>query len=208
MTTDTLLALIEQYGYAALFFSLWLGIVGAPIPDEAVVMTGGAVTASGLLETVPAFVLTYLGVISGLSLGYVLGRYAGMPILDRLKRKPKMERYILRSEELVKRYGNLSLVISYFLPVVRHVLPYLLGLNRMPFRRYAVISYSTGLLWTLLFFLLGRYAGAHAEETLRYLSGQGLRFLWIPAAAAVMWWAFQAARRRQERELVRKNSSS
>jgi membrane-associated protein len=55
---DTLVSMIEHYGYAALFFSLWLGIVGMPIPDEVIVMTGRAVTGSGILQLFPAFVLT------------------------------------------------------------------------------------------------------------------------------------------------------
>ena len=46
MNYDTLLSLIGHYGYFALFFALWLGIVGMPIPDEVVVMTGGAAAGS------------------------------------------------------------------------------------------------------------------------------------------------------------------
>src|SRR5665647_391202 len=123
MTYDTLIHLIGQYGYAALFFALWLGIVGMPIPDEGIVMTGGAVAASGLLQVVPAFFLTYLGVVSGLTLGFVLGKYVGTPALDRLRRKKKLAVYIEKSERLIDRYGSYALVISYFLPVVRHIIP-------------------------------------------------------------------------------------
>ncbi|WP_426452195.1 DedA family protein [Paenibacillus sp. S-38] len=202
MTVDTLVAWIEQYGYAALFFSLWLGIVGAPIPDEAIVMTGGAVAAGGLLEPVPAFLLTYLGVVSGLSLGYVLGRYAGGWALDKLKRKPKLQKHIVFSERLVERYGSLALVISYFVPVVRHVMPYLLGMNRMPFSRYAALSYTTGLLWTLLFFLAGRYAGDHAGTAAGYLYGYGIKLWWLPCVLAAGFWAARSIlrRRRLQRE--------
>lgn len=151
MNYDTLVSMIEHYGYAALFFSLWLGIVGMPIPDEVVVMTGGAVTGSGILQVIPAFVLTYLGVISGLSLGYILGRYVGTPVLDKLRRKPRMNKWIGFSERLIVKYGNFALCISYLLPVVRHIMPYLVGINKMSFRRYALLSYSSGLVWTLIF---------------------------------------------------------
>ena len=34
MELHELLSYIEQYGYWALFFCLWLGIIGMPIPDE------------------------------------------------------------------------------------------------------------------------------------------------------------------------------
>jgi membrane-associated protein len=180
MNFDTLLSLIQHFGYAALFFALWLGIMGMPIPDEVVVMTGGAVTASGTLQLLPAFLLTYLGVISGLSLGYVLGRFVGTPIIDKLRRKKKIEKYFIFSENLIRKYGSFALCISYFFPIVRHVMPYLVGINKMSFPRYAMISYTTGLIWTLIFFTMGRFAGKHVQEVGYMFYHYGMRMLWLP----------------------------
>lgn len=120
MDVDGLVILVGQYGYLALFFCLWLGIVGMPIPDEVIVMTGGFVASLGLLQPVPAFFVTYLGVVSGLTLGYVLGRVMGVTVLDRLKTKKNMQLYIEKSQDLINRYGSFSLFISYFFPIVRH----------------------------------------------------------------------------------------
>ncbi|MGG4143047.1 DedA family protein [Paenibacillus algorifonticola] len=184
MSYDTLLDMIQQYGYAALFFSLWLGIVGMPIPDEVIVMTGGAVTANGILHTFPAFLLTYLGVISGLSLGFVLGRFVGSPILDKLRRKKNFERYINFSERLMLKYGSFAIFISYALPVVRHVMPYLAGINKMSFRRYAFFSYTAGLIWTLIFFVLGRFALERVHVVGNIIYTYGIRLLWIALALA------------------------
>ena len=100
MNYDTLIQWISHFGYAALFFALWLGIVGMPIPDEVIVMTGGAVSKAGLLHTLPAFLVTYLGVVSGISLGYFLGRFLGPPVLDKFRHKKNFGKYLLRSEEL------------------------------------------------------------------------------------------------------------
>ncbi|NHN32316.1 DedA family protein [Paenibacillus agricola] len=186
MTYDTLITMIGQYGYAALFFALWLGIVGMPIPDEGIVMTGGAVAASGLLRIVPAFFLTYLGVVSGLTLGYILGRYVGTPALDRIRRKKKLAVYVEKSEQLIERYGSYALVISYFLPVVRHIIPYLVGINKMTFRRYALISYSTGLVWTCAFFTLGYFAGDQVPALAGFVSRYGLQLLWLPVILIIV----------------------
>jgi membrane protein DedA with SNARE-associated domain len=198
MDYDSLLTLIGQYGYAALFFALWLGIVGMPIPDEVVVMTGGAVTANGLLQLVPAFFTTYLGVISGLSLGYVLGRFVGTPVLEKLKRKKNMEAYLLTSERLIHKYGQFALVISYFLPVVRHVVPYIVGLNKMPFRRYSLISFSTGLVWTLIFFTVGRFAVGHVVELGNLIHSYGIKLLWVPVVLLAAWIVFKNVRRKKK----------
>ncbi|UKS25177.1 DedA family protein [Paenibacillus sp. HWE-109] len=195
MNYEMLVSYIQQFGYLALFLSLWLGIVGMPIPDEVVVMTGGAVTVNGLLHPVPAFLLTYLGVVSGLSLGYLLGRYAGTPLLNKLRRKKNVDKALEFSETLVQKYGSFAICISYFFPIVRHAMPYVVGVNRMPFRRYALFSYTAGFVWTFLFFIIGRYAGDHAREVGSLIYKYGLRFLWIPfvlvAVWAIIWFAYK-----------------
>ncbi|NGQ95917.1 DedA family protein [Brevibacillus sp. SYP-B805] len=164
MENQAVIDMVVQWGYPALFFALWLGIVGMPIPDEVIVMTAGVTTSLGYLRVIPAFLITYLGVVSGLSLGYVLGRTMGAGILDRLRKRRGLAPHILRAERLLDRYGHYALCISYFLPVVRHVVPYLVGIGHMRFRRYAMFSYTTGFVWTLLFFLAGHLLGSNAAD--------------------------------------------
>ncbi|WP_426450432.1 DedA family protein [Paenibacillus sp. S-38] len=189
VTIDTLLSYIHQFGYLALFFALWLGIVGMPIPDEVVVMTGGMVGALHLLKPLPAFVITYVGVVSGLTLGYVLGRVMGHPVLERLRQKKSMEPYIERSYAMLGRYGSGTLVFSYFLPVVRHLVPYLVGINGMPYRTYALYSYSTGFLWTLGYFMLGYYFGDSIDVISRTVTKYGwyVLALLVAGGLAMLW---------------------
>jgi len=163
VTQEWLLGLIQDYGYFALFFALWLGIVGMPIPDEVIVITAGIVVSMGFLKPIPAFVMTFLGVASGLSIGYVLGYLLGPPIMVRLARKERLKPHIARASELLTRHGPTALIISYIFPVVRHIVPYLVGVNKMPFRRYVLYSYSAGLAWTGIYFLIGLLVGESAE---------------------------------------------
>ncbi|MCU7667453.1 DedA family protein [Bacillus thuringiensis] len=163
MDVTMLVSQIEHYGYAALFFCLWLGIIGMPIPDEVIVMCGGFVTATGVLDLVPSFLVTYAGVVSGLSLGYVLGRWIGPPVLERLAKKKNMDTYIKKAESIVHKYGPFSVFLSYFFPVVRHIVPYIVGANKLRFSKYALYSYTTGFLWTFLFFMLGRCFGSKID---------------------------------------------
>lgn len=162
MGFNDLIPYIENYGYIALFFCLWLGIIGAPIPDEVVAMGGGFVSSLDVLQPIPAFIATYLGVVSGLSLGYILGKLFGSKILDRLMTRKK-SKHIVTAQNIISKFGNYALVISYFFPVVRHVVPYIVGINGMPFKTYALYSYTTGFIWTLFYFILGLFFGQHIE---------------------------------------------
>ncbi|EEL85663.1 DedA family protein [Bacillus cereus] len=189
MELHELLSYIEQYGYGALFFCLWLGIIGMPIPDEMIVMSGGFVSSLGILSVIPAFLLTYLGVVSGLSLGYILGKIFGTKVLDKLMKKKKAK-YLLKSQQMVEKYGHYALVTSYFIPVVRHIVPYLVGMNNMSFKMYALYSYTTGFVWTLVYFVLGSLFGQHINKIVAIAIEYGVYFgglVFVVASGAYLY---------------------
>ncbi len=189
MDLQDLLSFIEQYGYFALFFSLWLGIVGMPLPDEMIVMSGGFLSSLEKMSVWSAFVLTYLGVVSGLSLGYILGKVFGHQILDKLLKKKKAK-YLLKSKELLDKYGAFALVISYFIPIVRHILPYLVGMNSMSFKKYALYSYTTGFVWTLIYFTLGLFFGRHIEYISTLATRYGIYFGFFVGIAGCFYYFY------------------
>ncbi|PGA93580.1 DedA family protein [Bacillus toyonensis] len=193
MELHELLSYIEQYGYWALFFCLWLGIIGMPIPDEMIVMSGGFVSSLGILSVIPAFVLTYLGVVSGLSLGYILGKIFGAKVLDKLMKKKKAK-YLLKSQQMVERYGHYALVTSYFIPVVRHIVPYLVGMNNMSFKTYVLYSYTTGFVWTLVYFVLGSIFGQHIESIVAIAIEYGVYFGGIIAVIVSVFYLYRQKR--------------
>lgn len=173
MDFNLLMSIIEQYGYVAIFFLLWLGIVGLPIPDELVVATGGFVASRGLLDPQYTFLFSYFGVASGLSIGYFLGKWFGQPILSWLSKKKRMHHMITRSTALIRKYGTFSLCISYLFPVVRHLVPYLVAMGGMTYRRYALLSYPIGLVWTAAFYFIGHAFGRNMEAIIGLIRSYG-----------------------------------
>ena len=186
MEVNELVNYIQQYGYVALFFCLWLGIVGMPIPDEMIVAIGGLVSSMGILSLLPAFLVTYAGVVSGLSLGYIIGRVLGVKVLDKFVTKSKAK-YYFKSQEIIKKYGNVALIFSYFIPVVRHIVPYIVGMNKLPFKTYSLYSFTTALLWTMMYFILGFIFGDHIESIVNIGLKYGLFFAVIAATFTIIY---------------------
>ena len=77
---------------------------------------------------------------------------------------------------MVEKYGHYALVTSYFIPVVRHIVPYLVGMNNMSFKTYALYSYTTGFVWTLVYFVLGSLFGQHIESIVAIAIEYGVYF--------------------------------
>ncbi|MDD2620486.1 MAG: DedA family protein [Syntrophomonadaceae bacterium] len=195
MTYEWLFDLIQQFGYFALFFALWLGIVGMPVPDEAIVMTGGLVTALGFLAPIPAFFITYLGVVSGLTLGYILGKQFGSVVLKHTGLKKKTAPYLSKAHSMLIKYGHYALVFSYYLPVVRHLVPYLVGIGKMPYHKYALYSYSSGFLWTLIYFLAGRFFGNHIEQIVQQTREYGWYLLILITIGYIAFYIYHSTKK-------------
>ncbi|MFD0587161.1 DedA family protein [Paenibacillus sp. GCM10027627] len=164
MAYELLLSIIEQVGYYALFLVLCLGLIGLPIPNEAVVMTGGALAAAGALAPVPAFIMTCLGICSAMTFGYSIGRFSGAKFSNWFRSKKNIGRFLIRSEELSVKYGGYAISISLCLPFLRHATPYVMGLNRMKYGRFALFAYPSAFVWTLIYFILGSFVGDRVQE--------------------------------------------
>jgi len=175
MDIDFLMNAFQQYGYLALVLIFWFGVIATPIPNEAIVMSGGFISTLGILAPIPTFLATYLGVVLGFSTGYFIGRAIGAPTIDYLSRKKKFAKYINRTQELIERYGSISLVVSYTIPVVRLIVPYIVGMNKMSYPKYALYSYTTGLVWTTFYFLLGKYFGSSLDN----INSTYFKYIWI-----------------------------
>ena len=64
---ESLLGWISQYGYAGLFVLLVLGIVGLPVPDEALLVFSGYLISTGRFESLLAFASAFGGSVVGIA---------------------------------------------------------------------------------------------------------------------------------------------
>jgi membrane protein DedA with SNARE-associated domain len=74
---------IAQYGYAAIFCLLAVGIVGLPVPDETLLTLTGFLIFNGSLHPVPAYLSALAGTVVGISISYGIGRVGGTRVLRR-----------------------------------------------------------------------------------------------------------------------------
>ena len=112
---------ITHYGYVAIFVLLMLGIVGLPVPDEALLTFVGYLSFKGDLHLVPSLVTAFLGTAFGITMSYALGRMFGLPIVTRLGVMfHASQKRITEVQTWVCRWGPYALPLAYFLPGIRH----------------------------------------------------------------------------------------
>ena len=151
---------IVRHQYVALFVLLMLGIVGLPVPDETLLVFAGYLSFKGTLRLEPTVATAFLGSACGISVSYAIGRFVGMPALQKIG--PLLH---LRPESLdqaqrwMERWGKYSLLLAYFVPGYRHLAAFLVGTSRLAPAVFARFAYTGALLWASSFVGLGYLAG-------------------------------------------------
>lgn len=155
--------LVDQFGYIGLFLSLWLGVFGAPVPNEIIVMTVGLVSSSEVLVVWKAWIAVYTGIVCALTSCYLLGRLLGNPLLNWLKGKKRLNHSVQNAIRFMNKYHTYSLPFSYFFPGLRNFVPFLYGMSRLRFKTFALLAYSASGIWVTIFFSLGFWFGEEMD---------------------------------------------
>ncbi|MEW4368310.1 DedA family protein [Paenibacillus kandeliae] len=157
MVNPIIIHLVESYSYMAFFLAFILGPFGVPVPNEVTILTGAVLSSTGMLNPYLTYACMLLGLLTAITISYVAGACFGQRLHARLQHKP----YVHRAEKLFERLGSKALCIGFFIPVIRYVLPLFAGFHRMTYRMFAILAYSSALLWTGLFFMIGHYVGVY-----------------------------------------------
>lgn len=160
-----LTAWINQYGYAVLFFSLMLELIALPLPGEVLMSYTGFLVFQGRLDWITSIITAGIGSSVGMTIAYWIGFKLGYPFFYKYGYRIHMgpER-LEKTSQWFKRYGNKVIFIGYFIPGVRHLTGYFSGINRLPFRSYALYAYLGAFFWVATFISLGKVLGPQWEH--------------------------------------------
>lgn len=163
MEIDVILQFFKEVGYIGIFLWLWLGMIGIPIPNEAIVTAIGYLSTTPILFGKKVFIVGYLGIVASLTTSYLLGRLVGKKFVGYLSKKRSTKSSIRKALHLIKKFHVYSLIVSYFIPGVRNFVPFLYGMMRLSYLRFALLSYTTAFVWFSIFFTLGMVSGQNED---------------------------------------------
>lgn len=155
MEIDFILGIIEKSGYLGLFFWLWIGVIGAPVPNEVLGMLVGAAASRGVLQPVVTFFTVYLGILAAITTAYVGGRLIGSRLLLVLQKRKRFRKTINKSLKFIEKYHKYSLLFSYFFPGLRNFVPFLYGISGLSYKSFALFAYTGALTWLTIIFNVG-----------------------------------------------------
>lgn len=149
---------IQNYGswtYAILAGIVFCetGLVVTPfLPGDSLLFAVGAFAARGSLSLTAALVFLALAAVLGDAVNYAIGFALGPKALE--SRMVKQE-YSERTHKFFERYGNKTILLARFVPIIRTFAPFLAGVGRMSYRRFATYNVIGGVLWVGLCLMAG-----------------------------------------------------
>lgn len=181
MDMDLILRVLQNYGYLGLFLMLWLGIFGIPVPNEVTIMTIGFAASENFSNPLFIFLVAYGGMVAALTTCYIIGRYVGRPLIQFFEKRKRFSKKIDSSLRMIERYHAFSLSLSYFLPGVRNLVPFLYGFSKFSFKSFVLFSYFGALVWLILVFFAGYWFNDQIDTFLQFgkelLIGAGVLIL-------------------------------
>jgi membrane protein DedA with SNARE-associated domain len=167
--------LIDQYGYFGLFVALLLGNVGAPIGSEIVLPVSGGLTATGHLDYLwLTIAVAVAGELAGESVAYAVGRYGGVPVIERFGKYVGLHHeHLARIHGFFERYGTFAIFICRFLPVIRGIAGFPAGIAEMNLAHFYLWTFLGSLVFCSALILVGYMLGGHLDAILPLLHRGG-----------------------------------
>ena len=187
---DTLLQLMESYGYIAMFVAMALENANIPIPSEVVLGFAGFLISQQIFSFWTTFAVACIAGVVGSIISYWLGSYGGRPLLLKYGKYIFFnERKFRMAEDLFNKYGGIAVIICRCLPGVRTFISFPAGVARYPFWRFVIFTIIGTIPWTLLLVWAGSLLGSHWRDLIQYnhISLMAVSALCVVAAVVFVW---------------------
>src|SRR3989344_5318837 len=156
--------IIQNYGaltYLFLFLIIFAetGLVITPfLPGDSLLFAAGTFAAIGALNVMWVFAIIAVAAILGDTINYSIGKFLGSKAFERYPKIFKKE-YLDKTHKFYSKYGNKTLVLARFVPIVRTFAPFVAGVGKMKYSNFLLYNIVGGIVWTALFVFGGYYFG-------------------------------------------------
>ncbi|UJS17091.1 MAG: DedA family protein [Candidatus Jettenia sp.] len=157
--------LVTTYGiwvHVLLFLIVFAetGFVATPfLPGDSLLFAAGAIAATGALHVYALIAILAVAAILGDTVNYWIGYYIGPKIFRKQKSLFFNPEYLERTYRFFEKHGGKTIVIARFIPIIRTFAPFIAGIGRMPYLRFALYNILGAVFWVPMFIYAGYFLG-------------------------------------------------
>ena len=138
------------------------GLVVTPIlPGDSLLFAVGALAAStdSPLSVPLLFIMLSAAAVIGDAVNYGIGFKLGPKVFRYEQSWFFNKKHLLRAQEFYEKYGSKTIVLARFMPIIRTFAPFVAGIGKMNYGRFALYNVVGGAAWVLICLLGGYFFG-------------------------------------------------
>jgi membrane-associated protein len=138
------------------------GLVVTPfLPGDSLLFATGAICAvdGSPLNVGVVLALMVAAAVLGDATNYAIGYRVGPKVFKSETSWWLNKKHLLRAQAFYERHGGKTIVLARFMPIIRTFAPFVAGIGKMQYRRFAVFNISGGAAWVTSFLLAGFWFG-------------------------------------------------
>jgi len=161
--------IIAHFGYISVFVLMIFESMVLPVPSEAVMPFAGFLVAEKRFTFFMVAIVSTFGSFVGSLISYYIGLYGGEPFL-----KKYGHYFFLDHEELAltnkffNKFGDLTIFISRFIPVIRHLISLPAGFTKMNLPKFIFYTIIGAGMWNMFLTICGFYLRHKWETVMKY----------------------------------------
>jgi membrane-associated protein len=157
-------ATLGPWLYVVLFLIIFAetGLVVTPfLPGDSLLFAVGAVAAhpESPIRLTYVAVLLVIAAVLGDAANYFIGSRLGPKVFSRDDSWLLNKKHLNQAHDFYEKYGGVTIILARFIPIVRTFAPFVAGIGKMSYRRFALYNIVGGSVWILLFLLAGWWFG-------------------------------------------------
>src|SRR5215470_8945894 len=150
--------------YAVLFLIVFCetGLVVTPfLPGDSLLFAVGALAAieGSPLHLPVILLLLAVAAVSGDAVNYAVGYRIGPRVFTSETSRLLNKEHLLRTQAFYEKYGGKTIILARFMPIIRTFAPFVAGIGRMRYARFALYNVVGGVVWVGAFTLAGYFFG-------------------------------------------------
>lgn len=126
------------------------GLVVTPfLPGDSLLFALGtrAADPDSPLEFWSLFALLGVAGVLGDAVNYAIGAYLGPKVFTREDSRFLNKKHLLRTHAFYEKYGGKTIILARFVPIVRTFAPFVAGIGRMGYLKFALFNVAGAVLW-------------------------------------------------------------
>jgi membrane-associated protein len=138
------------------------GLVITPfLPGDSLLFAVGALSATPGSPIDPMFVILLLCIagILGDAVNYAIGKRVGPVVFSRETSRLLNRDHLIRAHRFYEKHGGKTIIIARFLPIIRTFAPFVAGIGKMGYARFAAFNVVGAVAWVTAFTLAGFWFG-------------------------------------------------